>query len=307
MRQKKKRGLSLKLSCMTIGFTLESVKAFEAGLCSEERVRADFICLLDTLKQMDVRYLDISTRELTIIGEDEAAAEMEERGLRVGCLIFFDHDMLNPHLEYLPEECRKTIMIAKKFRTEYILNVPRILPETRELPRSEWEKMLLPRMENFSQCAREAGITAVVENRQDLELPLCTSRELDMLFQAVPSMELCYDSANMLLACEDPLEFYDHFQEKISCMHIKDMVEIDANCTNGNMSCDGRRLAPAVHGTGLVNFAEIVKRMQKQMVQGIVTLECLPVAGKSPSPEELRRAWQWLRQLLVTIGIDNGM
>lgn len=79
---------------MTIGFTLESVKAFEAGLCSEERVRADFICLLDTLKQMDVRYLDISTRELTIIGEDEAAAEMEKRGLRVGCLIFFDQDSM---------------------------------------------------------------------------------------------------------------------------------------------------------------------------------------------------------------------
>lgn len=62
----------------------------------------------------------------------------------------------------------------------------------------------------------------------------------------LPGMKLVYDSGNMILAGEDPVEYAKAMKDQIDYVHLKDMKVIPANRRGADIALDGRqRFVPA--------------------------------------------------------------
>jgi len=123
--------------------------------------------------------------------------------------------------------------------------------EERRLPSPAWPQQLAQAAEVLAEAApvaRDAGVVICVENHMDL-----TTSELRSLIRQVgsPAVGVCFDSANPLMFCEDPVEACRMLAPFIHCTHIKDAVLTG--------SVDGPRCAAAPLGMGVVDLKEIVR------------------------------------------------
>lgn len=123
--------------------------------------------------------------------------------------------------------------------------------EERRRPSPPWPEQLAQVAEVLAQAApaaREAGVVICVENHMDLT----TSELLDLIHQVgSPAVGVCFDSANPLMFCEDPVEACGSLAPFIHCTHIKDAVLTGA--------VDAPRYVAAPLGMGVVDFKEIIR------------------------------------------------
>jgi len=123
--------------------------------------------------------------------------------------------------------------------------------EERRLPSPAWPEQLAQVAEALADAApvaRDAGVVICVENHMDLT----TSELLSLIHQVgSPAVGVCFDSANPLMFCEDPVEACRVLAPFVHCTHIK-----DAALTG---SLNAPRYVAAPLGMGVLDLKEIVR------------------------------------------------
>ena len=125
--------------------------------------------------------------------------------------------------------------------------------EERRLASPTWSEQLdhvADVLTEVAPAARDAGVVICIENHMDI-----TASELLSLVERVdsPAVGVCFDTANPLMLCEDPLEACRMLASHVRCTHIKDAVLAG--------TVDAPRYVSSPLGKGVVDLEEIVRAL----------------------------------------------
>ncbi|MBP3478664.1 MAG: sugar phosphate isomerase/epimerase, partial [Oscillospiraceae bacterium] len=82
-----------------------------------------------------------------------------------------------------------------------------------------------------------------------------------------------YDSGNMLLTGENPVEYYEKVAHRTAHIHLKDMRMAGPTEKNADISENGQRFCIAPTGTGLVDIEAVIQKCKSLGYDGWYTLE----------------------------------
>lgn len=187
---------------------------------------------------------------------------------------------------------------AKELGTKVLMLVPfaqsNVCDYTPEQLRGQLVKCFLP----ITAYAKEQGIHVVVEDTPDLRLHFCRLGEVKEVMDAVPGLELVYDSGNMLLVGEDPVEYYDALADKTAHIHLKDMRYASAEERFADTAEDGTtKMTGAPTGTGMVDLKTLMEHVRAKNYDGYLTVEfALDVDGDYR--KSLIRSREYLEKML---------
>ncbi len=151
--------------------------------------------------------------------------------------------------------------------------------------REECQKGLIKNMTEMCAYAAGKNIQICVEDFPSTQIPMCSTEELDMLLNNVEGLKLVYDNGNMLVAGEDPVEYFEHFKDRIGYYHVKEVSIMDAPVAKegdapmhllGDEMYDGRRMIPELHGNGILDLAGLMKLMKGVGYTGYMSVEYAP-------------------------------
>lgn len=108
--------------------------------------------------------------------------------------------------------------------------------------------------------AKRKGLRVVIEDTHDLRVRLCRRDELDDLLSKMDGLEVVYDSGNMILAGEEPVDYFKYFSGKTAYIHLKDMASRETD-------------KGAVIGKGLIDLQEVAKAIKESGYDGTMAIE----------------------------------
>jgi len=119
-------------------------------------------------------------------------------------------------------------------------------------------KNLIKSLEKVVPIATSEGIEVTIEHHNNPKAPFRISADFDEALAVVPDLRIAYDSGNIHVAGEDPVQGYKNNQEQITHMHFKDF------------SPNGRLCIP---GQGIIDFPNLIKAMKEAGFNGYINLE----------------------------------
>ncbi|MFC2081191.1 sugar phosphate isomerase/epimerase family protein [Bacteroidota bacterium] len=119
-------------------------------------------------------------------------------------------------------------------------------------------KNLIKSLEKVIPIATSEGIEVTIEHHNNPKAPFRTSADFDEALAVVPDLRIAYDSGNIYIAGEDPVQGYKNNQEQITHIHFKDF------------SPDGRLCIP---GQGIIDFQNLIKAMKEANFSGYINPE----------------------------------
>lgn len=264
------------LSCMTLGFLKNILPGAHTDESEQCRARDGFEEILRLAAEAGYRNVDVSSRETDAFGIPFVKKLLEKYNLGVASYIQFDPTLMLARPSEENALYREAIDNAHALGSRITMLVPRLTGAALQLKGETRAANLIENLAAASEYAKRYSMIAAVENRPDLEIPLCKAQELDRLFQAAPDVMLCYDSANMYLAGETQEVFLEKFTKKICYVHLKDIKEIPSQEARGNLTTSGRRFASVLHGTGIVDFELLAKKLKASNYHGAAAVEYMP-------------------------------
>lgn len=109
---------------------------------------------------------------------------------------------------------------------------------------------------------------------------------------------MVYDSGNMILVGEDPVEYYDAFADRIAHIHLKDMRIADAHEMFTDRALDGRAMTAAPTGTGLIDLENVMKHVREHGYDGYLTIE-FAVDAEKDYRGTLRKSREYIESLIA--------
>jgi sugar phosphate isomerase/epimerase len=128
--------------------------------------------------------------------------------------------------------------------------------------------------------AAEHGLELALENHGDL-----SARQLATLIERVPSLRVCFDTANALRVGDDAVEAAALLGPHVRMVHLK-----DCEAPNGGDPVAGPRSVP--FGEGVVPLAGVLDALPRE------ALVCVEIAQLGPGDDErrlVRQGVDWLR------------
>ena len=162
------------------------------------------------------------------------------------------------------------------------------------------------RFRNITQAAADKGISCMIEDDPDLFAGICAQADVRHMLEAVPGLKLVYDSANMIVAGEDPVQYYEGLHEYVIHTHIKDMAVCEDPSAYRNPGSDGRYYANVPHGKGLVDFDALFGSFRKYGYDGVLSLEYVPDESLSVR-DDIERVYKMTASLVCkyNVGINE--
>lgn len=148
-------------------------------------------------------------------------------------------------------------------------------------------------------AGRKYGVKICIEDTPTCQLPLSSIAECREILAAVPGLGLAYDTANMIPAGDDPLEFYEKLKSRICHVHLKDVRKVRDKGLD--VCLDGRVLKSCVWGEGIVPIRRIVQRLEADGYSGSCGIEYV-----APEKEGLYPNQHQLERFLAYLNRDDG-
>ena len=146
-------------------------------------------------------------------------------------------------------------------------------------------------MNRVCSLAKARGITAMVEDF-DNERSLCgTTHQLSRLLEAVPLLELAFDTGNFLFHEEDELIAFAALKHRIRHVHCKDRTFDATRGGKALSTIKGRAMYPVSVGAGCIHMQELIENLKSLGYDGILSIEHFD------SPDQLgdmQRSAEWL-------------
>lgn len=243
---------------------------------------------------------DASDGDAEFASREEVLRLCAGAGLQIADYIHWVH-MAAPTkqgvLEAVESGCQ-AVRTALEHGTNRLMIVERVsAADLARMTREEAASCLADALDQIARYARAQGVTAMVEDYPDPRLPMCSTGEMLRLMKAAPDLRLVLDTGNMLAQKEDPVAFYEELKGYVAHVHLKD-IEYPASDAPGDIDCDGRRIRNAQHGEGVVDFAALLPRLQRDGYDGYVTVEYGPHEGTKDHFEKMAESIRYLEGLL---------
>lgn len=122
--------------------------------------------------------------------------------------------------------------------------------------------------------AKAAGITLSIEDFGSPVAPYQNSAEcMETCELAGPELMMTYDSGNMVMADDDPVEFLLAVQSRLAHAHAKDWELLPPDAERGLTSRAGKKYIGTVVGTGVLDYPKIIATLKSLDYQGYLSFE----------------------------------
>lgn len=240
----------------------------------KEELYENYEEMLDYIENAGIKYIDITSREIDLFGVAYIKEQLSKRNISVGSVLF-QNDFLLYKLTFqdMKRIIEKCVDSTKKLDCKILMLAPVVVSPIDSLKDFEIKQNLIKTFTYATQCAMRNGISAVIEDSPNLNLNLCSSVQIKEMLDAVEGLKLAYDSGNMLLVNEDPVEYYEKFKDKIGYIHLKDMRLATIDDRRPDISIDGIKMTSAFSGMGIVDFERLIKAICNSGYDGGMTVE----------------------------------
>lgn len=264
----------MNISLMTLNMVVEMFFKFQMDQDFEGFMET-YEEMLDLVKECGYTKVDVTALETMVFTAGGVKAKLDARGLKVGSYIHMDSfaAMDEEGFEKRVSEAKAAVDTAETFGTSVLMLVPQAYEGIENSTPQEIRDSLVKHFIPVIAYAKEKGIHVVVEDTPDLRLHFCSMSELKDVLDRVPGLELVYDSGNMILVKEDPVEYYRAFADKIAHVHLKDMKEADPRAFLADHDTEGRAMTGAPTGTGVIDLDAVIGMMKQSGYDAGVTVE----------------------------------
>jgi len=122
--------------------------------------------------------------------------------------------------------------------------------------------------------AKQAGVTLSIEDFGSPVAPYQTSGEcLECCELAGEGLMITYDSGNMVMGDEDPVEFLKAVEHKMVHAHAKDWEALPPDAEQCLTSRAGLKYTGATVGTGILDYPAIIGRLKNIGYNGYLSFE----------------------------------
>ena len=145
--------------------------------------------------------------------------------------------------------------------------------------------------------AKAAGIVLSIEDFGSPVAPYQNSAEcMETCELAGPDLMMTYDSGNMVMADEDPVEFLLAVKSRLAHAHAKDWELLPPDAERGLTSRAGKKYIGTVVGTGVLDYPAIIKTLKGLNYTGYLSFE---YEGRGDPVQAARDGMAYLRDLVV--------
>lgn len=267
----------MKLSLMTTNMVMPTIFKFQMSH-DIDTAHDEYEEMFDMVEQAGYEAVDVTSMELDMLGEEYVRKILDQHGIKVSSYIYFDQFADGGNREDAIRKGKDAIDTAKRFGAKVAMMVPIGQPYIEKVPRKELAENMIACWKPITAYGKEQKVHIVVENTPDLRLPLCATKELQYVLDAVPDLEVVFDSGNMMLVYEDPVTYFETFKRCTAHIHIKDMQKVAETEKWADIASDGKKMMAAPTGTGLVDIKELLKHVKESGYDGYLTVEfCMDV------------------------------
>lgn len=261
---------------------------------SKAAVWAEYTQMLCSIAEIGIPAVEVTSLELDLWGVQAVAAALKQAGLSVSGIIHMDQ-FGDADLGKTPEITEKAcarVHDAVQLGTKSLMLAMRAQSNVEQYSRSQLQEALIRNITPAAALGFESGIAVSVEDTPHAVLPVCDSHDILELTQAVPGLSLTYDTGNMLIKNEKPLDFYSRCKHLVTHVHLKDMMYTTDG--NGDLTTDKRRIAAVRHGYGAIDFSAILSALTADCYCGPLVIEYV---GSGDHLAQIRNAMQYLDSL----------
>lgn len=286
-----------KLSLMTLNMVGQMFFGFQ--------IDHDIEAFLDTYEEMmelvaETGYeaVDMTSFEVSILGLEKMTSILGKYHLKISSYIYFEQfaAMDEDGFEERVARAKQAVDDAISMGTKVLMLVPTAQENITEYTPEEIRAQMIRHWIAVAAYAQEKGIHPVVEDTPDLRLHFCTAKEVKEVLDAVPGLELVYDSGNMVLVGDDPVAYYDTFAERTGHIHLKDMRLASKADMAADVALDGTKMTCAPTGTGMVDLKEVMRHVRDHGYEGYLTVE-FAVDKDNDYRKSLIRSREFLEEL----------
>lgn len=214
--------------------------------------------------------------ETTVLPTERIMAILDKYSLKVSSYIHMGTFAAEKDCSEQIEKAKAAADLAVTLGTKVLMLVPQAHDGIEACPAEEIQDRMISNFAPVYTYAREKGLHVVVEDTPDLRMHLCSTQDLKKVLDAVPGLELVYDSGNMILVGEDPVEYYHTFAKCVGHVHLKDMKKITADdpmAQYADVALNGDKYLTAPTGTGVIDLKNVMQAIQESGYDGYMTVE----------------------------------
>ena len=231
--------------------------------------------MLDLVVEGGFQWVDVTSWEIDVLGLDFVAEQLKKHSLRVSSVIHPDQFAAGGETEMVNriEKAKKIADAAYAMSCDVFMLVPQAQPDVNECSREWLHQRMIEHFAPILAYAKTRGLHVVIEDTPDLKLQLCRASDVKEILDAVPGLELAYDSGNMILMGENPLTYLRQFTGRIGYVHLKDIREAPNDSMMVDLAQDGTPMSSAPIGTGLIDLSAVIQALKSTDYEGSFSVE----------------------------------
>ncbi len=264
----------MKISLMTLTMFLRAFIKFQLDHDMEDLLET-YEEMMELVSETGYEAVDVTSMETALFTLDGVKGILDKNHLKVSSYIYMAcfTQMDEAGMEERIESAKKAVDTAASLGTNIIMLVPQAQSEIGEYEPKAIRAQMIKHWIPIMAYAKEKGMHAVVEDTPDLKLHFCKAEDVKEVLDAVCGLELVYDSGNMLLVEENPVEYYESFADRVGYVHLKDMRIAAPAEGYADTALDGTKMKGACTGTGMVDLKAVVKCIKRHGYEGYMTVE----------------------------------
>ncbi len=241
----------MKYSILTIPMFFRSLhtymqdKDIEAFRTRYDEMMRDIACA-------GYHFADVMDIETHLLSREFIRETYAKYGLSVGCYLHMQ--------DFFAGNAERCVEDALYYKAPVLMLVPVYKEEYESMSSEEIHARFAGDYIPVLKEAKRKGLRVVIEDTPDLRVRLCRRDELDDLLSKMDGLEVVYDSGNMILAGEEPVDYFKYFSGKTAYIHLKDMASRETD-------------KGAVIGKGLIDLQEVAKAIKESGYDGTMAIE----------------------------------
>lgn len=259
----------MKITLMTLNMVIPILADYIKDRNMEKCLRS-YEEAMAMLADAGYTHVDVCSFETKVLGMETVRKVLEKYGMGVGCFICFASFAADNG--NCVEAGLQAVDHAANLGTQVVMLVPDAEGTKGKTP-EQIRQQLSANFAPVAAYARENGLHPVVEDTPDLQLHFCRAEDVLQVLDCTPGLEVVYDSGNMLLVGEDPVEYLEKVVNRTAHIHLKDMRLARPDEEYADMAEDGQGFNIAPVGTGLVDLGAVIRKSKELGYNGWYTLE----------------------------------
>ena len=251
---------------------------------------------LALMKELGAEGVDITGGHVAGYSNAEVHRMVTDAGLVVSCQIGGANLTMDDPAQRREsmDQIRRVIDSAVELGTANVLVTTGACAEGQD--KSEGRRNVAAGLAEVLPHAADAGVTLSIEDFGSPLAPYQTSDEcLECCRLAGEGLMMTYDSGNMVMGDEDPVDFLRAVEHIMVHAHAKDWELLGPDAEQGLTSRAGRKYIGTVVGKGVLDYPAIIGRLKDIEYEGFLSFE---YEGRGDPVAAAREGMAYLRGLV---------